>query len=69
MKLAEAYGGLRRLGSPIFTTREARHFGAISRPAPARRLGKLEEAGLVWRIHAASGRSTPTSSRAGSGPT
>jgi predicted transcriptional regulator of viral defense system len=50
MKPAQAYAELRRLGSPVFTTREAAALWRGEQTSASRRLGKLEEAGLVRRI-------------------
>jgi predicted transcriptional regulator of viral defense system len=50
MRSAGAYGELRRLDSPVFTTREAATLWRDEQTSASRRLGKLEEAGLVRRI-------------------
>ncbi len=50
MKSADAYGELRRLGQPVFTTREAAALWRSEQTSASRRLGSLEKAGLVRRI-------------------
>lgn len=50
MKPAEAYGQLRRLDRPVFTTREAGALWRDEQTSASRRLGGLEQAGLVRRI-------------------
>jgi predicted transcriptional regulator of viral defense system len=50
MKPAEAYAELRRLDRPVFATREAAALWRGAQTSASRRLGKLEEAGLVRRI-------------------
>ncbi len=50
MKPVEAYAELRRLDRPVFTTREAAALWRDGQTSTSRRLGKLEEAGLLRRI-------------------
>jgi len=50
VKAAEAYAELRRIGRPLFTTREAATLWRDQPASTSRRLGKLEKAGLVVRI-------------------
>lgn len=50
MKTADAYAQLRRLGRPVFTTREAGALWHSGQTSASRRLGRLEEAGLARRI-------------------
>lgn len=50
MKTADAYAQLRRMGRPVFTTREAGALWRSEQTSSSRRLGGLEKAGLVQRI-------------------
>jgi predicted transcriptional regulator of viral defense system len=50
MKVAEAYAQLRGFDRPVFTTREAGALWRDGQTSASRRLGRLEEAGLVLRI-------------------
>jgi predicted transcriptional regulator of viral defense system len=50
MKTAEAYAELRQLDRPVFTTREAAALWRGEQTSASRRLGRLENAGLVRRI-------------------
>jgi predicted transcriptional regulator of viral defense system len=50
VKTADAYGQLRQLDRPLFTTREAAALWHSEQTSSSRRLGRLEEAGLVRRI-------------------
>lgn len=50
MKTAEAYGELRRLDRPVFTTREAAALWRTEQTSASRRLGSLEKSGLLLRI-------------------
>ncbi|MBK5218914.1 MAG: type IV toxin-antitoxin system AbiEi family antitoxin domain-containing protein [Thermoleophilia bacterium] len=48
--MADAYAELRRLGQPVFTTREAAALWRSEQTSASRRLGSLEKAGLVRRV-------------------
>jgi predicted transcriptional regulator of viral defense system len=50
VKTADAYAQLRELDVPVFTTREANALWHSEQTSSSRRLGRLEEAGLVRRI-------------------
>jgi predicted transcriptional regulator of viral defense system len=50
VKPADAYADLLRLGSPVFTTREAATLWRGAQTSASRRLGELEKAGLLKRI-------------------
>jgi predicted transcriptional regulator of viral defense system len=50
MKAVEAYGELRRLDRPVFTTREAAALWRSEQTSASRRLGRLERAGLLRRV-------------------
>jgi predicted transcriptional regulator of viral defense system len=50
MKAVEAYGELRKLDRPVFTTREAAALWRSEQTSASRRLGNLEKVGLVRRI-------------------
>ncbi|MDX6635552.1 MAG: hypothetical protein QOF06_1755 [Solirubrobacterales bacterium] len=50
MKTADAYAQLRRMGRPVFTTREAGALWRSEQTSSSRRLGGLEKAGLARRI-------------------
>ncbi len=50
MKTGDAYAQLRQLGRPVFTTREAAALWRSEQTSSSRRLGRLEQAGLVQRI-------------------
>lgn len=50
MRSAEAYAELRRLGRPIFTTREAAALWHDEQTSTSRRLARLEKAGLTGRV-------------------
>jgi predicted transcriptional regulator of viral defense system len=50
VRSVEAYAELRSLNRPVFTTREAAALWRGEQTSASRRLGKLEQAGLVRRI-------------------